>query len=89
MFRHRAKPRHVEVEDEAIVAETADDALLIADWQGRLYRIPRAMLARYEVESAEGLGGHAASAAALPLLGTALEQRRGQRNHPHDDGRDR
>ncbi len=64
-----------------------DDTLLIADWQGKLYRVPRAVLAQYEVETAEGLGGHDADAEASPLLKAALEQaraerQRSQRGHP-------
>ncbi len=51
-----------------------DDTLLIADWQGRLYRVPRAVLARYEVEPSETGAAQRVDAEASPLLGAALEQ---------------
>jgi hypothetical protein len=61
-----------------------DDTLLIADWQGKLYRVPRAVLAQYEVEPAEGGAAARVDAEASPLLGTALEQADRSRRRPAD-----
>lgn len=56
-----------------------DETLLIADWQGRLYRVPRAVLAQYEVEIAESGAVQHVDAEASPLLGAALEQAQAER----------
>jgi hypothetical protein len=66
-----------------------DDTLLIADWQGRLYRVPRAVLEQYEVEPSEAGATQHVDAQASPLLGAAIEQAEAERarQRPADDAR--
>ncbi len=56
------------------MSDERDETLLIADWQGKLYRVPRAVLEQYEVEPSEAGAVQHVDAEASPLLSAALEQ---------------